>query len=154
MAEPVQLEQPTGDLKAPQKTSSLFFEPSVSFDTISDPREGSQSLVIWLYKLKLQASLPRLKNKCDKFSNTTSVGKNWDFNQMHGCFMLPPPSLFFNYALLSPELEITVGHRTFSVHIAQMSKHSIICADIMSRHSLQQKLSCSSLQPQLITHSG
>ena len=95
MAEPVQLEQPTGDLKAPQKTSSLFFEPSVSFDTISDPREGSQSLVIWLYKLKLQASLPRLKNKYDKFSNTTSVGKNWDFNQMHGHFMLPPPSLFF-----------------------------------------------------------
>ena len=32
------------------------------------------------------------------------------------------------------ELEITVGHRTFSVHIA----HSSLCADIMSRHSLEQ----------------
>jgi hypothetical protein len=30
----------------------------------------------------------------------TRVGKNWDFNQMHGRFTLPPPSLFFNYALL------------------------------------------------------
>ena len=41
-----------------KKTSSLFFGPSVSFDMISDPRKGSQSLVIWLYKSKLQASLP------------------------------------------------------------------------------------------------
>jgi hypothetical protein len=39
------------------------------------------------------------------------------------------------------ELEITVGHRTFSVHFAQLSKHSIICANIMSRYSLEQKLS-------------
>ena len=50
MAEPARLEQLTDDLKTPPKASSLFFGPSVSFDTISDPREGSQSLVIWLYK--------------------------------------------------------------------------------------------------------
>ena len=36
------------------------------------------------------------------------------------------------------ELEITVGHQTVSVHIAQMSEHIIICSDIMSRHSLEQ----------------
>ena len=36
-----------------------------------------------------------------KFSNMTSVGKNLNFNQVHGCFMLPPSSFFFNYALLS-----------------------------------------------------
>ena len=36
--------------------------------------------------------------------------------------------------LCTLELEITVGHRTFSVHIAQMSEHSIICADLMSIH--------------------
>ena len=36
------------------------------------------------------------------------------------------------------ELEIMVGHRTFSVHIAQISEHSCVCADIMSRHSLEQ----------------
>ena len=41
MAEPARLEQLTDDLKAPQKTSSLFFGPSVGFDTISDPWEGS-----------------------------------------------------------------------------------------------------------------
>ena len=29
----------------------------------------------------------------------------------------------------------------FFVHIAQMSEHSIVCADLMSRHSLEQKLS-------------
>ena len=29
-----------------------------------------------------------------------NVGKNWDFNQMRGRFMLHPSSLFFNYALL------------------------------------------------------
>ena len=46
MAELARLEQLTDDLKAPQKASSLFFGPSVSFNTISDPREGSQSLVI------------------------------------------------------------------------------------------------------------
>ena len=28
------------------------------------------------------------------------MGKNWDFNQVRGRFTLPPPSLFFNYALL------------------------------------------------------
>ena len=39
------------------------------------------------------------------------------------------------------ELEITVGHRTFSVHIAQISEHSSVCAYIMSRHSLEQLLS-------------
>ena len=39
MAEPARLEQLTDDLKTPQKASSLFFGP---FDTISDPREGSQ----------------------------------------------------------------------------------------------------------------
>ncbi len=37
----------------------------------------------------------------DKFSNTTSVGKNLNFNQVRGRFTLPPPSLFSNYALLS-----------------------------------------------------
>ena len=41
MAEPARLEQLTDDLKTPQKASSLFFGPSVSFDTISDPWEGS-----------------------------------------------------------------------------------------------------------------
>ena len=35
-----------------------------------------------------------------KFSNVTSVGKNLKFNQVRGCFMLPPLSFFFNYALL------------------------------------------------------
>ena len=35
-----------------------------------------------------------------KFSNTTSVGKNLNFNQVHGCFTLPPSSFFLNYALL------------------------------------------------------
>ena len=40
MAEPARLEQLTDDLKTPQKASSLFFGPSVSFDTISDPRGG------------------------------------------------------------------------------------------------------------------
>jgi hypothetical protein len=49
------LEQLTDNLKAPQKASVLFFGPSVSFDTISDARIGSQSLVIWPYKSKLQA---------------------------------------------------------------------------------------------------
>jgi hypothetical protein len=52
------LDQLTDDLKAPPKASVLFFEPSVSFDTISYQRKGSQSLVIWLYKSKLEASLP------------------------------------------------------------------------------------------------
>ena len=80
MAEPAQLEQLTDDHKTPQKASSLFFGPSVSFNTISDLREGSQSLVIWLYKSKLQASLPSSYGKRAKFSNTTSVGKNWDFH--------------------------------------------------------------------------
>ena len=36
-----------------------------------------------------------------KFSNTTSVGKNWKFNQVHGRFTLPPSSFFLNYALLA-----------------------------------------------------
>ena len=36
---------------------------------------------------------------------------------------------------------MAVGHRTFSVHIAQMSEHSSVCADIMSRHSLEQQIS-------------
>jgi hypothetical protein len=40
------------------KASVLFFGPSVNFDTIPDPRKGSQSLVSWPYKSKLQASLP------------------------------------------------------------------------------------------------
>ena len=35
-----------------------------------------------------------------KFSNAASVGKNLNFNQVRGRFTLPPPSLFFNYALL------------------------------------------------------
>ena len=38
------------------------------------------------------------------------------------------------------EVEITVGHRTFSVHIAQMAELSCVCADIMSGHSLDQQL--------------
>ena len=36
------------------------------------------------------------------------------------------------------EVEITVGHRTFSVHVAQMAELSCVCADIMSGHSLEQ----------------
>jgi hypothetical protein len=40
------------------KVSGLLFGPSVSFATISDSRKGSQSLVNWPYKSKLQASLP------------------------------------------------------------------------------------------------
>ena len=36
-----------------------------------------------------------------KFSNTTSVGKNWKFNQVRGRFTLPPSSFFLNYALLT-----------------------------------------------------
>ena len=39
---------------------------------------------------------------------------------------------------ITSELEITVGHQSFSVHIAQMAELSYICADIMSRHSVQQ----------------
>ena len=35
-----------------------------------------------------------------KFSNMTSVGKNWKFNQVRGRFTLPPSSFFLNYALL------------------------------------------------------
>ena len=57
---------------------------------------------------------------------------------------------------LNAELEITVGHWTFSMHIAQMSEHSSLCADIMSRHSLEQKLSTvvAYMQPQLTVHSA
>ena len=40
--------------------------------------------------------------------------------------------------LVTAEVEITVGHRTFSVYIAQMAKLSCVCADIMSGHSLEQ----------------
>ena len=38
-------------------------------------------------------------------------------------------------------LVITVGHRTFSIHIAQISELSCVCADIMSRHILEQQFS-------------
>ena len=31
---------------------------------------------------------------------------------------------------LEPEVEITVGHQTFSVHIAQVAELSSVCADI------------------------
>ena len=41
-----------------------------------------------------------------KFSNTTSVGKNWKFNQVHGRFTLPPSSFFLNYALLPPHVSV------------------------------------------------
>jgi hypothetical protein len=84
------------------KASGLFFGPLVSFDTVSDPRKGSQSLVIWPYKSKIQAPLP----KHTKFSNTTSMGKNRNLNQMRGCFTIPPPSLFFKYAFLSELLRL------------------------------------------------
>ena len=34
-----------------------------------------------------------------KFSNTASVGKTLNFNQVRGRFTLPPSSFFFSYAL-------------------------------------------------------
>ena len=37
-----------------------------------------------------------------------------------------------NTVFTMAELEIMVRHWTFSVHFAQMSKHSSLCADIMS----------------------
>ena len=43
------------------------------------------------------------------------------------------------------EFEITVGYQILSVHIAQMSEHSIICADVVA---------CGCLQPQLIAPSA
>ena len=36
------------------------------------------------------------------------------------------------------ELEITVRHWSFSMHTAQMAEFSCVCADIMSRHSVEQ----------------
>ena len=46
------------------------------------------------------------------------------------------------------EVEITVGHRIFFVHIAQMAELSCICADITSGQH------CECLQPQLTVHSA
>ena len=43
--------------------------------------------------------------------------------------------------IICTELEISVEHWAFSMHFAQISEHTIVCADIMSRHSLEQKLS-------------
>ena len=40
----------------------------------------------------------------------------------------------------TPEFEKMVGHWTFSMHIAKLSEHSIICVDIMSTRNLEQKL--------------
>ena len=61
------------------RASGLLIGPSVKFDMLSDPWKSSQSLIIWLYKLELQACLLCLENKHAKFSNVTSVGKNLNF---------------------------------------------------------------------------
>lgn len=66
--------------------SDLFFGSSVSFDIISDPRKGSQSIVIRPHKSNFLWL--HLKKKHGKFSNTTNVGKNWDFNQTFGRFLM------------------------------------------------------------------
>ena len=77
--------------QGPTKASGLFFGSLVSFDTISDPQKGSQSIVIWPYKSKLL-----LKTNMVNLVTQTNVGKNWDFNQMFSRFTLPPSSFSFN----------------------------------------------------------
>jgi hypothetical protein len=62
------LEQLLDNLKAPQKASGLLLGPLVSFDTISDPQKGSQSLVNTCHGRTSQ-------NSKLLFTNTTSVGK-------------------------------------------------------------------------------
>ena len=58
-----------------------------------------------------------------KFSNTTSVGKNWKFNQVRGRFTLPPSSFFLNYALL------------FSL-VAVMEPHQLCLLAVMEAYQL------------------
>ena len=53
---------------------------------------------------------------------------------MHCTFYILNGNVYNNIT----EVEITVGHRTFSVHIAQMAELSCVCADILSGHSLEQ----------------
>ena len=61
------------------------------------------------------------------------------------CVLFDPaiPTSSFNFIvflyLLHEGIRAWNNNRTFSMHIAQMSEHSIVCADIMSRLSLRSK---------------